>query len=137
MIKACLTMVLVGVVVGQEQARHHDSMADGNLRTARRAMADRAEVEMFEEGEGSDGNRVERDGGGHHGHHAPLHHAPLHHARPVHHAPVHHAPLIHHAPVHHAPVHHAPVHHAPPVHAAPAPYAPPVHHAPVGKVAPR
>ena len=100
-------------------------------------MADNGpESVMFEEEQqqgAEDSNRVERDGGGHHG----LHHAPLHHARPIHHAPIHHAP-VHHAPIHHAPlVHKAPVVHAAPVIAhAPAPYHPPVHHAPV-KAEPR
>merc|ERR1719234_2023907 len=93
-------------------------------------MADNGPMEsvMFDEEQqqqgAEDSNRVERDGGGHHG----LHHAPLHHARPIHHAPIHHAPLVHAAPI----VHAAPVI----AHKAPAPYHPPVHHAPV-KAEPR
>merc|ERR1719234_1785884 len=69
-------------------------------------MADNGPMEsvMFDEEQqqqgAEDSNRVERDGGGHHG----LHHAPLHHARPIHHAPIHHAPAPYAPPVHHAPV---------------------------------
>merc|ERR1719278_2280096 len=134
MYKACVAFLVLGVVGGQQQQQQEGA----HRRDQRRAMADNGpESVMFEEElqQGAeDSNRVERDGGGHHG----LHHAPLHHARPIHHAPIHHAP-VHHAPVHHAPlVHAAPVVHKAPViaHAAPAPYHPPVHHAPV-KAEPR